>query len=104
MIRRPPRSTLFPYTTLFRSTFGLTLPPHRLFLHHRNSRPIHLHVEDGNRLADNGGQLPLEGFFDLGLFALRRIGSACLRRALPRFWSHLHARPDFPLLAAVIQR
>src|SRR3712207_7743550 len=24
MIRRPPRSTLFPYTTLFRSDFGLT--------------------------------------------------------------------------------
>src|SRR5688572_32241071 len=24
MIRRPPRSTLFPYTTLFRSTFSLT--------------------------------------------------------------------------------
>src|SRR2546429_4056652 len=30
MIRRPPRSTLFPYTTLFRSGFvltGLLLPP-----------------------------------------------------------------------------
>src|SRR2546430_17498050 len=26
MIRRPPRSTLFPYTTLFRSGFGLTEP------------------------------------------------------------------------------
>src|SRR2546422_5943132 len=25
MIRRPPRSTLFPYTTLFRSLFGLHL-------------------------------------------------------------------------------
>src|SRR5438874_9395617 len=25
MIRRPPRSTLFPYTTLFRSVFGLLL-------------------------------------------------------------------------------
>src|SRR2546430_3409333 len=25
MIRRPPRSTLFPYTTLFRSRSGLTL-------------------------------------------------------------------------------
>src|SRR5947208_7468729 len=25
MIRRPPRSTLFPYTTLFRSKDGLTL-------------------------------------------------------------------------------
>src|SRR2546430_6795474 len=24
MIRRPPRSTLFPYTTLFRSAFGRT--------------------------------------------------------------------------------
>src|SRR4051812_49909018 len=26
MIRRPPRSTLFPYTTLFRSTAGCALP------------------------------------------------------------------------------
>src|SRR3712207_7753460 len=26
MIRRPPRSTLFPYTTLFRSSFRLTHP------------------------------------------------------------------------------
>src|SRR2546429_3724289 len=25
MIRRPPRSTLFPYTTLFRSILGLTV-------------------------------------------------------------------------------
>src|SRR5437588_10594988 len=25
MIRRPPRSTLFPYTTLFRSSLGLSL-------------------------------------------------------------------------------
>src|SRR3712207_7754228 len=27
MIRRPPRSTLFPYTTLFRSDEELTAPP-----------------------------------------------------------------------------
>src|SRR3712207_9066114 len=26
MIRRPPRSTLFPYTTLFRSTYGVDTP------------------------------------------------------------------------------
>src|SRR5438309_8855310 len=25
MIRRPPRSTLFPYTTLFRSPFGVAI-------------------------------------------------------------------------------
>src|SRR2546421_3667066 len=29
MIRRPPRSTLFPYTTLFRSTRTRSLPPSR---------------------------------------------------------------------------
>src|SRR5947209_16886311 len=27
MIRRPPRSTLFPYTTLFRSPLGVALEP-----------------------------------------------------------------------------
>src|SRR2546429_5581281 len=27
MIRRPPRSTLFPYTTLFRSTCTMVAPP-----------------------------------------------------------------------------
>src|SRR5258708_36881151 len=29
MIRRPPRSTLFPYTTLFRSVFDLIAPDGR---------------------------------------------------------------------------
>src|SRR5689334_23591241 len=28
MIRRPPRSTLFPYTTLFRSPFGWSVIDH----------------------------------------------------------------------------
>src|SRR5205085_6668249 len=28
MIRRPPRSTLFPYTTLFRSVFDADTSPH----------------------------------------------------------------------------
>src|SRR2546427_3894603 len=28
MIRRPPRSTLFPYTTLFRSSAGVTASDH----------------------------------------------------------------------------
>src|SRR2546429_6292019 len=31
MIRRPPRSTLFPYTTLFRSSTRLLRPIHPLF-------------------------------------------------------------------------
>src|SRR2546426_10030774 len=33
MIRRPPRSTLFPYTTLFRSRFLLLYSPRWLFLY-----------------------------------------------------------------------
>src|SRR5258705_1670810 len=32
MIRRPPRSTLFPYTTLFRSSSTITLNTHVLVL------------------------------------------------------------------------
>src|SRR5258708_23963586 len=34
MIRRPPRSTLFPYTTLFRSNSGATVPPAAAPSHH----------------------------------------------------------------------
>src|SRR5256885_5477956 len=45
MIRRPPRSTLFPYTTLFRSRFevgqneGVDRGPHPTFIsHNRNGQ------------------------------------------------------------------
>src|SRR5260370_9373267 len=38
MIRRPPRSTLFPYTTLFRSRGGRGTRSHRSNSH-RRSRP-----------------------------------------------------------------
>src|SRR5260221_6387122 len=40
MIRRPPRSTLFPYTTLFRSQFVL-LPYCRRDLQHQPFAPAH---------------------------------------------------------------
>src|SRR3989442_2454101 len=44
MIRRPPRSTLFPYTTLFRSLLGAPpRPPDRGGLHaERNGRLLRL--------------------------------------------------------------
>src|ERR1044072_8067897 len=32
MIRRPPRSTLFPYTTLFRSAPPPNTPPHEVLM------------------------------------------------------------------------
>src|SRR5436309_5047553 len=37
MIRRPPRSTLFPYTTLFRSEGGRLLAPRRREDHEKNA-------------------------------------------------------------------
>src|SRR2546422_7079874 len=46
MIRRPPRSTLFPYTTLFRSVI--------------QARPLNCrHRPQTTRVAVEGGQLPV---------------------------------------------
>src|SRR2546425_8156115 len=39
MIRRPPRSTLFPYTTLFRSLGGVVRSEQALALFLRQTRP-----------------------------------------------------------------
>src|SRR3989475_6337075 len=47
MIRRPPRSTLFPYTTLFRSLLDRELALTALrYLRHRGHQVIVLHVMD----------------------------------------------------------
>src|SRR2546430_12657828 len=48
MIRRPPRSTLFPYTTLFRSRFDERRPvvdDHRLLVRERQGGVAVDHVE-----------------------------------------------------------
>src|SRR3712207_8924684 len=49
MIRRPPRSTLFPYTTLFRSV--VVLRPHLL---HRAGAPAHRAAGGGVHPAGDG--------------------------------------------------
>src|SRR2546422_2922010 len=51
MIRRPPRSTLFPYTTLFRSVPGLALQTHfqvHVLADETAQHPVHVgdHGED----------------------------------------------------------
>src|SRR2546427_4386636 len=43
MIRRPPRSTLFPYTTLFRSSCRESPPSTRVSPHRHSSTPGHSH-------------------------------------------------------------
>src|SRR5256885_11231201 len=44
MIRRPPRSTLFPYTTLFRSPYNFAA--HEPVAHPRFFRQLHLRSEE----------------------------------------------------------
>src|SRR3989441_11753830 len=54
MIRRPPRSTLFPYTTLFRSDLGRELAsdgPTRLAIPHRPQLDVQLERVDLNHDA-----------------------------------------------------
>src|SRR5256885_13068731 len=68
MIRRPPRSTLFPYTTLFRSRNGRSqaredrapaIPPRRAPLADP-ARPLHLQGAASGMLALSGNRpLPL---------------------------------------------
>src|SRR5262245_63924063 len=66
MIRRPPRSTLFPYTTLFRSErhhSGIpTIDParHRLVIHGLVDRPLSLSMTEIRRLPSLTRILVLE--------------------------------------------
>src|SRR2546427_8513990 len=57
MIRRPPRSTLFPYTTLFRSVLGISWRA-RESKHRRNERKC-CHREDrkSTRLNSSHSQI-----------------------------------------------
>src|SRR5689334_24381521 len=52
MIRRPPRSTLFPYTTLFRSFFAILffLPA---FVHAQELVFAHVRLFDGERVFED---------------------------------------------------
>src|SRR3712207_7091622 len=45
MIRRPPRSTLFPYTTLFRSSYFLGLTFAKLFAEQYLNVPWLMHLD-----------------------------------------------------------
>jgi len=82
----------------------LALPTQRLFLHHGHARTVHWHLQDGNGLADEDGEIQLQGFLDHGLLALGDIASAGLSDTLHRFGGHLQTGQQLHLLAAVIER
>src|SRR5258707_5161127 len=52
MIRRPPRSTLFPYTTLFRSIIAYTAHVHDLGQHEGGARQVVHGQHDRTEAAD----------------------------------------------------
>src|SRR2546427_11858664 len=56
MIRRPPRSTLFPYTTLFRSDFVDVPSEHHarpsLGIQYRDGVPVHVGTDVVGEAAD----------------------------------------------------
>src|SRR5258708_17122078 len=64
MIRRPPRSTLFPYTTLFRSMSGLTGTALARVVHrHRPDMPVVL-------LSGHSGAILAPDALDAGISKL----------------------------------
>src|SRR5437870_13769351 len=91
MIRRPPRSTLFPYTTLFRSPVGDTF---RMGYRHSptqyggeggvcfaSGRPASP-VAERREVARSGAPPPLRTIAALFL-ALLRVSQGCLSPLLP---------------------
>src|SRR3712207_7698719 len=69
MIRRPPRSTLFPYTTLFRSTRAMCSLPYGALLRHTRD-PL------GDLAAERYDALVAAAFEDAGLRPLTPRASA----------------------------
>src|SRR6185503_21326779 len=63
MIRRPPRSTLFPYTTLFRSEAVL---PHEIGGDHFRSSAVYLTRSESTRLNSS------HGYISYAVFCLKK--------------------------------
>src|SRR2546422_10778113 len=83
MIRRPPRSTLFPYTTLFRSRLGSRVIHHVPEIPHRSRGNDAQGVRDA-AIQEPGHQLRLEHRF--APVAVPRAGTAAVLHR------HLRAR------------
>src|SRR2546426_12776370 len=74
MIRRPPRSTLFPYTTLFRSEASFQLEAE----HRAETR----HLLPSERVLGEGGQAGVMDDADGGPLGLQELGESLGARAL----------------------
>src|SRR5258708_8553804 len=67
MIRRPPRSTLFPYTTLFRSLDGVRGGGEPVLGKERRSKPVPRRVADPDALRHAADALDQTGRLGRGM-------------------------------------
>jgi hypothetical protein len=86
-----------------RPTVHLRLVTHCFLFHHRHSGPIHFHIENRNRLADDDGQIQLDGLLHFFLFTLSDVFFNCFGDALNRFGCHFQTSQYFYLFTAVIE-
>src|SRR2546422_7210574 len=89
MIRRPPRSTLFPYTTLFRSRHGVE-PAREPPAHHAVGEFSRRRDRKSTRLNSS------HGYISYAVFCLKKKKILNLRQ-LGRMLGH-HSFPDYYLL------
>src|SRR3712207_7099522 len=102
MIRRPPRSTLFPYTTLFRSgEAGLDIPPQHLV------RPIDLELPVGGRRSvarseEHTSELQSRQYLVCRLLLEKKKNTSpfCPRLLRPLLFPHLPYTPSSLYLSA----
>src|SRR2546429_2285066 len=99
MIRRPPRSTLFPYTTLFRSLRargGVVIPA--VLAYHRPHRILFSVYERGQALAADRKSTRLNsshGYISYAVFCLKKkkkeglLSQVCAQRLSENISTHV---------------
>jgi len=99
MIRRPPRSTLFPYTTLFRSRFDVVY--HLLSLKQNVRVRVKIATNEETPVPSITGVFPVADWYEREAFDMYGVlfdGHPDLRRLLTDYGFDGHPlRKDFPL-------
>src|SRR2546429_2444702 len=76
MIRRPPRSTLFPYTTLFRSALSKPAPPYPIIAkqgHIQGPVAVQIVIDEQGRVDRKSTRLnSSHGYISYAVFCLKK--------------------------------
>src|SRR2546425_7583106 len=95
MIRRPPRSTLFPYTTLFRSRFGVAAREpvralEKAWSTYRKTAGLNLYGHAVTRSEEHTSELQSLAYLVCRLLLEKKKSpNSCISRSAPQFCSHV---------------